>query len=210
MFSKPATIIFLSFAFFLNANAQQKSIAQLIVQGMNEAPAGFPSFIKDTIRDLGWKLKPEVVSQYQGIKDVEFFFEKDFKSNLVKDAVFTINKMRIRGETIRIPFDKGWNDYKDTLTAYYNSQVDFFKQAFGAQLNYTSVIPLKDESDEGFKPRYIIYFYNKAIQLPEGITDTDEIEKQLDVANWFTVELQKQMLTSNFHIVYHVSGGQKQ
>lgn len=100
-FSKTIIIIFLASALFSNANAQKRTIAQLIVQGMNQAPAGF-------------------------------------------------------------------------------------------------------------KPRYIIYFYNKAITLPNAITDSDGIEKQLDVANWFTVELQEQMLTANFNIVYHVSGGQKQ
>lgn len=210
VFKKLAILFVLMVCIFQTSVAQQKNVANLIVQGMNETNIGFPSFMPDTIRNFGWKLKPAAVAKYEGIKDVEFFFTKDFTSILVKDAAYTINKMRIRSETIRIPFEQGWTDYKDTLTAYYNKQVDYFKLAFGKQLGYTSIITLQDETEEGFKPRYITYFYNKAIQLPANLTNTNEIEKQLDISNWFTVELQKQMLTPNYNIVYQVSGGQKQ
>ena len=38
-----------------------------------------------------------------------------------------------------------------------------------------------------------------------------EIEKQLDVVAWFSIELQENILTSkNYNMIYRISGGQRQ
>jgi hypothetical protein len=195
------------------ANAQQQSVVNLIVRSFNEAHQGFPSLIRDTLPDFGgwnYKIKPEVVQQFAEVKDIKMNIKKNHKSLLMNDTLVQLNQLRIRSATIQLGANKKWNDYKDTLTAYYNNIVGFFKQAFGKQLNYTAVIPLEDPKDADFKPRYLVYFYEKYINLPETLTNRYEIEKQLDVVAWFTVELQENMMAeSNYNFIYRISGGQK-
>lgn len=196
--------------------AQQQSIVNLILTSFNGAAEGFSSFIKDTVTDFGgWQyaIQPQVVKQYAGVKDIKLKFIKNYQSQLVKDGTLVqLNQMRIRGENIGIAAEKNWNDYKDTLTNYYNKIVDYFKQAFGNQLNYTKIISLEDESQADFKPRYLIYFYLKSMVIPETMSNKYEIENLLDVTNWFTIELQEQKLglAHYFNVQYRISGGQRQ
>ena len=197
------------------ASAQQQSIVNLILTGFNEAHTGFPTFIKDTASDSGGrefkKINQNVVKQYANVKDINLNLINNYKSLLIKDTLVHLNQMTIRSENIVLGENKTWDDYKDTLTSYYNKQVDFFIKAFGAQLNYTPVIPLQNEEDAGFKPRYCIYFYEKSIKIHDTLTNMYEIEKQLDVVAWFSIELQKNILISRFYnMVYRISGGQRQ
>lgn len=195
-----------------SASAQQQSITSLILTGFNSAHQGFPSFINDTLPYDGWnnKINTIKVKQYAGVKDIELKFEKNYKSRLMNDTLVKLNQMKIRGESIILERNKFWDDYKDTLTSYYNNIVSFYQQAFGKQLNYSQIIPLDNPKNADFKPRYIIYFYEKKLTLPETLTNMYEIEKQLDVISWFTIELQEQPLTHNYNIVYRISGGQRQ
>lgn len=194
------------------AAAQQITIAHLILLTMNEAAQGYPTLMKDTVADavFAFKLTPQAIQPYANVKDVKIDFKRNYKSLLLNDSLFTLCQLRIRSESILIPANKSWKDFKDTLTAYYNLQVDFFKKAFGSQLNYSSIIPLENEEDADFKPRYLIYFYSKALQLPDSLTNKYEIEKQLDVTSWFTIELQEQPLLHHYNMVYRVSGGKRQ
>lgn len=196
--------------------AQQQSIVNLILTSFNGANQGFPSLIKDTVSDFGgwqYKIDPKIVQQYAGVKDIKLAFKKNYKSILMKDNwPVQLNQMQIRSENIGIPAGKTWSDYKDTLTSYYNKIVTYFKQAFGSQLNYTNIIPLEDESQMSYKPRYLIFFYSKALTIPVTMSDKYEIEKLLDVTSWFTVELQEQSLglAHYFNMQYRISGGQRQ
>ncbi len=195
-------------------SAQQQSIVNLILTSFNGAHQGFPSLINDTISDWGgwsYKINAKVVKQYANVRDINLDFRKNYKSLLLNDTLVQLNQIRIRSETIMLGENKTWDDYKDTLTSYYNKQVDFFIKAFGAQLNYTPVITLQNADDANFKPRYCIYFYEKSIAIPKTLTDMYEIEKQLDVVAWFSIELQENILTSkNYNMIYRISGGQRQ
>ena len=211
-------LLFFCAAFRPALHAQTKTAPQLIVAAMNEASAGFPSFMKDTIKDIvfGWRLKPEAVNQYANIKKVFFEFEKNQKSIFYKDSLFTINTMTIRTPDIVFEKDKKWTDYKDTLTSYFNQTVDFYIKAFGKQLNYTQKLVLENEKESDYKPLLQVYFYNKAITLKEGVTDMYEIMRNLDISTWFTVELKKSMsfIGTQFrdvcYIQYRIHGGQLQ
>lgn len=195
-------------------SAQQQSIVNLILTSFNGAHQGFPSLINDTISDWGgwdYKINAKVVKQFANVADIKLSFKKNYKSLLLNDTLVQLNQMRIRSETIMLGENKTWDDYKDTLTSYYNKQVDFFIKAFGAQLNYTPVIPLQNADDANFKPKYYIYFYEKSITIPNTLTDMYEIEKQLDVVAWFSIELQENILVSkNYNMIYRISGGQRQ
>jgi hypothetical protein len=60
-------------------------------------------------------------------------------------------------------------------------------------------------------PRYLVYFYSKALNIPENLTDKYEIERRLDVTTWFTIELQEMtILAHNYNILMRVSGAQRQ
>ena len=198
--------------------AQQKSIPQLIVTSMNEASAGFPSLMKDTVADIvfGWRLKNEVVNQYANVKKATFLFEKNQHSVFYKDSLFTINTMTVRSPDIVFAKDKKWTDYKDTLNSYFKQTVDFYTKAFGKQLNYTQVLVLENEKEADYKPLLLVYFYSKAISIEEGITDMYEVQRALDISAWFTVELKKgrAFIDGQFRDVcymqYRVHGGQLQ
>lgn len=204
-------VIFLH-AMAFAAIAQQQTIAHLILLAMNEASQGYPTLAKDTVKDdvYDYQLTPEAVRAYANVKDVKMDFTRNFKSRLLNDTLFTLCQLRIRSESIMIPADKSWYDFKDTLTSYYNKQVAFFSQAFGTQLNHTKIISLQNEEESNFKPRYLVYFYTKALRLPDDLTDKYEIEKQLDVTSWFTIELQEWMLTHRYNMIYRVTGGKRQ
>ena len=211
---KVVLVFILSAILYTGAVAQQQSIVNLIVTSFNGAHQGYPSLVKDTVTDFGgwdYKINPAVVQQYADVKDIKLSFKKNYKSLLLKDTLVQLNLLRIRGATIQLDKDKKWIDYKDTLTNYYNKIVTFFQQAFGKQLNYTPVIPLAKEEDADFKPRYLIYFYEKAVKIPDSLTDKYEIERQLDVVAWFTIELQENFLVGrNYNMIFRVSGGQRQ
>lgn len=197
------------------ASAQQQSIVNLILTSFNGAHQGFPSLIKDTVPDWGgwedYKINPNVVKQFANVQDIRLGFKKNYKSLLMNDTLVQLNQMRIRSETIMLGENKTWDDFKDTLTSYYNKIVSFYKQAFGSQLNYTPVILLQNAEDANFKPRYSIYFYEKNITIPDTLTDKYEIEKQLDVVAWFSIELQENsLIRSNYNMVFRISGGQMQ
>lgn len=191
--------------------AQKQSVVNLLLTSFNEAHQGFPSMVNDTLPFDGFvnKVKESRVKQYEGVKDIFLYYEKNFKSKLLKDSIVRRNQMKIIGSTIMLGQDKTWDDYKDTLTRYYNKIVNFYIQAFGKQLNYTSVIELQDPKDANTRPRYSIYFYEKKIQLPEGLTNIYDVERQLDVVGWFCVELKENILiASNYNLIHRISGGQ--
>lgn len=198
--------------------AQQKSVAQLVVTAMNEAPAGFPAFMKDTVADIvfGWRLKNEVVNQYANVKKVTFLFEKNQHSAFYKDSLFTINTMTVRSPDIVFAKDKKWTDYRDTLNSYFNQTADFYRKAFGTQLSYTKVLVLENEKEADYKPLLLVYFYNKGINIREDVTDMYEIQRALDISGWFTVELKKStaFIDGQFRDVcymqYRIHGGQLQ
>ena len=210
-------LLLMDFVLFMltltNASAQQLSVINLILTGFNEAHQGFPTLSKDTLPFDGWwnEIKPSITNQYDGVKDIKIKFEKNFKSLLLNDTPVKLNQMKITGQNINLGINKTWEDYKDTLTSYYNKIVLSYKQAFGGQLNYTQIIPLQNSKEAGFQPRYIIYFYEKSILIPDNLNNIYEIEKQLDVVSWFSIELKEGYLVESiYNIIYRISGGQRQ
>lgn len=211
IFTSLMIITALLFAASYQLYSQQQSVVGLLLKSFNEAHQGFPSMVNDTLPFDGFvnKVKESRVKQYEGVKDIFLYFEKNFKSKLLNDSIVRRNQMKIIGSTIMLGQDKTWDDYKDTLSRYYNKIVNFYIQAFGKQLNYTSIIQLQDPKQANTLPRYSIYFYEKKIQLPEGLTNIYEVERQLDVVGWFCVELKENILiASNYNLIHRISGGQ--
>lgn len=200
--------LFLLFLFLQLTNimqAQQQSIIHLLVKSFNEAHQGFPSFINDTLPKYVWgnPVKPAIVKNYAGVKEIEIQIDRNFKSELMNNAVVPLYQMQISSETI----NKKWATDSVALTEYYDKIVNTCKQLFGSQLNMTAVIPLQDPKEVLYQPRFIIFFYEKKIKLPEGLMDAYDVQRKLDVAAWFSIELRERPLLENYHILFYVSGG---
>lgn len=192
--------------------AQQKSISVLIRTSLNGANEGFPSYINDALPDSGeWKYKvsSDIVNQFAGVSGVNINTIQDYKSVLMNEELYTINRMRINSDEILLPSDISGKE--DSLVSYYNNAVNFFKNDYGTLLNFTDVIVSPNTHDFDNKPLYIIYFYEKSIDIPDSQTDINELEKQLDILIWFSVELRRSNLNSDaYFISYRINGAQKQ
>ena len=192
--------------------AQQKSISVLIRTSLNGANEGFPFLSKETLQDSGeWKytISSEIVNQFAGVSGIYIKSVQDHKSVLMNDELYTINQMRINNDFLILPSDIP--DKDDFLKSKFIKAVDFFKNEYGTLLNFTGVIRPAISSDSDNKPIYITYFYEKSIDIPDSLTDIIDIEKQLDILIWFSVELlQNNSNPDTYYLSFRINGAQKQ
>ncbi len=191
----------------------QKSIANLIVEGYNEGPAGFPELMKQSHTEAVISyLNDDVVKQYEGANKVYFIFFENQESVLAPGKKFTQNLMRIDAKSFETD-DKKWEEVKEFLLAGLKNQVDYFDRTFGASLQHTPTFELdpNDEKNNGWiAPRFKVYFYPKAVTLPE-IATLQNIEKQLNALPYFSLEVHKRPFSKNiYNMHYTVSGASEQ
>lgn len=194
------------------SKAQQKSIIVLIKTSLNGADAGFPSFINDTLPDIGeWKYKinPEIVKQFAEVSDIKINIKRNQKSHSINDTLFQINQMKIISNDIIPPPGVSRSIYLDSVVSRYNKIINFFKNELGAQFNYTDIIQQQNQPDLKSSLYYITYFYENSTTLNNNITDAREIEKHLDVVKWISVELlQNPLNKDSYCVVYRINGAE--
>lgn len=203
-----STCILLILPFLVQA--QQKNLYTLLHEALQEADRGFPTFMKDTVRQANLiYLKEEVASQYAGVSRVYLSTEKNFSSQIMNNNLYTLHEMHIVGSNVG-GGDKTWEQLKDTMFAWYKKNVDFLITRYDALLSHTDIIIRPEDQNSKLYPAFISYFYHKAIQLPSGLTDPIEIEKRLDVAPYFSIALRRPFMGKAYNLEFKVHGATKQ
>lgn len=195
----------------VNAYAQQFSISVLIKSSYFGAKSGYTSIIKDTVfngGDWNFSIKKDIVNQFAKVKEIKIKFIPNHKSYLLNESVYRLNKMQIFSENFLLSLDTTSYQADDTVFTYFSNLAAKIKENLGEGINQTKIFKTGTDSS---KPMFCVYFYEDSVLLPETLTDRSEIEKELDVLTYMSVELFKVGSdTNSYSVVYSISGGQKQ
>lgn len=209
------TILFsIAFTFLCSqSNAQQFSVSVLLKTSFFGAKTGFPSIIKDTVSNEGewnYSIRKDVVNHFADVKDIKIKFVQNHNSLLLNESEYNLYKMKICSEDIILPSESSMVLKNDTITSYFKTVLNFVKESIGSDVISSKIFSSQNQNIESGNPLLYAYIYEKSASLHENLSDRKEIEKQLDILTYMSVELfQNNENPEKFSIIFTISSGQE-